>query len=275
MLSLHVWLLHKRHMMDYFEEGIFSGRVADKELFDRLWQDTLWRIRAVGVEELSVNKQLTNVQKKCFLDMMEYDAAIRHADDDNMELAAALFKGVFQADENARIEDVIRLADWTRFEVQNILTQPREDVYRGWITWSPVVGETAADRLERQRRMFEGEWRERVWVDGTVHFFHTRTADVVHQVPTEGLYPRRRFALASHLKQLADKGMVDRALVNPGGLRSLRSIEAGVRPTTVVLPAGEAPPAPVASLGSGAPGSDSATTGADATPAAAVGSQSQ
>jgi hypothetical protein len=46
------------------------------------------------IAEISVNKQLENVQKLTFDDMFGYDAAIRVLDDDNMELAAALWKCV-------------------------------------------------------------------------------------------------------------------------------------------------------------------------------------
>jgi hypothetical protein len=46
------------------------------------------------VAEISVNKQLEGVQKLTFDDMFSYDAAIRVTDDDNMELAAAVWKCV-------------------------------------------------------------------------------------------------------------------------------------------------------------------------------------
>ena len=39
-----------------------------------------------------MNKQLENVQKITFDDMFGYDAAIKIMDDDNMELAAAVWK---------------------------------------------------------------------------------------------------------------------------------------------------------------------------------------
>lgn len=91
---------------------------------------------------MSVNKQLEMVQKATFMDMFEYDAGISVTDDDNLELAGALFRGIFQSDENVDSETVLLLADWVREEVWNMLTHPKEDFYRGWITWSPSLGET-------------------------------------------------------------------------------------------------------------------------------------
>lgn len=73
MLNLHVWLLHKRHMLDFFAPGAYNGRLADKLLFECFWDDTTHRIRSAGVQEMSVNKQLEMVQKAAFLDMFEYD----------------------------------------------------------------------------------------------------------------------------------------------------------------------------------------------------------
>lgn len=144
----------------------------------------------VQIAEISVNKQLENVQKLTFDDMFGYDGAIRVLDDDNMELAAALWKcvvpaaagrrcvaemchtgrlfthdyeppsplfsvshrrGVFREAEGANTEAVLRLADYVRRETFSLLLQPAEDVYRGWITWGPAVGETPEGRLERQR----------------------------------------------------------------------------------------------------------------------------
>lgn len=82
------------------------------------------------------------VQKSTFMDFFEYDNGIAVVDDDNMELAGALYRGIFQSDESIDTANVLLLADWVRNEVWNILTHPKEDFYRGWITWSPALGET-------------------------------------------------------------------------------------------------------------------------------------
>ena len=121
----------------------------------------------------------------------------------NIELAAALWRGVFREDPAVDSAVVVRLADYTRRELLSLLSQPREDVYRGWVTWGPAVGETAAERLERQRRMLAGEWREALHVDGRLYFYHTATHETRWTPPEEGLYERRRFALAKHLNPTA------------------------------------------------------------------------
>ena len=75
--------------------------------------------------------------------------------------------------------------------------------------------------------MFEGEWRERIYLDGSIFFYHTHTGEVTREVPESGLYTRRRFALAHHLQRLADEGKIDPALVNPNSLESFAALPEG------------------------------------------------
>lgn len=199
MISLHVWIFHNRFKVDYNLSGEFSGRRMQEQLFERFWEDAVMRIRNAGIAEISVNKQLENVQKATFDDLFGYDAAIKVDDDDNMEMAAAIWKGVFREAENADTEAVLRLADYAKREVFSVMLQPKEDVYRGWVTWGPCVGETDADRIDRQKRMLLGEWRESIAPTGKVFFYHTATHERRWEAPEEGLYNRRRFALRQYL----------------------------------------------------------------------------
>lgn len=172
MLALHVWILHNRFKVDYnVRPADFNGRRMQEELFARLWEDTTLRIRNAGVQELSVNKQLERVQHATFDAMFGYDAALRVVEsDDGMELAAAVWRGVFREDEGADTEAVLRLADYARREVVGVLAQPREDVYRGWVSWGPAAGESVGERAARQRRMLEGEWRDALSPTGRLFF---------------------------------------------------------------------------------------------------------
>ena len=81
------------------------------------------------------------------------------------------------------------------------LQQPKEDVYRGWVTWGPCVGESPEMRLSRQRKMLEGEWREAFHPDGRLYFYHTTTHEVRWTPPPSGLYERRRYALMQYIQQ--------------------------------------------------------------------------
>ena len=53
MLMLHIWLVHRRLLApDLVDKGM--GKNIQECLFDELWEDTSNRIRAMGVNELSV-----------------------------------------------------------------------------------------------------------------------------------------------------------------------------------------------------------------------------
>lgn len=142
----------------------------------------------------------------------------------NMELAAALWKGIFREDDAANSEGVLMLADYTRRELVSVLTQPKEDVYRGWISWGPCVGESPAQRTERQRRMLEGEWREALDLKGQVYFYHTASQERRWEPPAEGLYDRRRFALTRFLE--ARSGGDAAALLDAGRKGASAKLEA-------------------------------------------------
>ncbi|RYE98890.1 MAG: hypothetical protein EOO41_01840 [Methanobacteriota archaeon] len=62
------------------------------------------------------------------------------------------------------------------------------------------MGETDAARLERQRSMLEGEWRDALHPDGRVFFYHTTTHERRWDAPAEGLYARRRYALMRYFE---------------------------------------------------------------------------
>eukprot|EP00607_Mallomonas_marina_P009420 CAMPEP_0182420546 /NCGR_PEP_ID=MMETSP1167-20130531/5415_1 /TAXON_ID=2988 /ORGANISM="Mallomonas Sp, Strain CCMP3275" /LENGTH=278 /DNA_ID=CAMNT_0024596623 /DNA_START=168 /DNA_END=1004 /DNA_ORIENTATION=- len=70
-LLMHIWMINRRILL----EGK-DGKDLQECLFDELWEDTCARIRAIGVGELSVNKNLKDVQGYSFRFCMELDHAI-------------------------------------------------------------------------------------------------------------------------------------------------------------------------------------------------------
>ena len=149
-----------------------------------------------------------------------------------MELAGALWKGVFREAESADTEAVLRLADYVRREVVNVVLHPREDLYRGWVAWGPCVGETREDRLGRQRRMLEGEWRDALHVDGRVFFYHTTTHERRWDPPPAGLTPRRTVALTRLLEDLRGEGAGGAALpASSGASDAQQKLGAGTKPS--------------------------------------------
>lgn len=80
-LLLHVWIINRRLL----GEGK-TGKLVQETFFDTLWENTERRLRAIGIHEISINKQLTEVQKWSFGALVAYDIGYKSEGDGNQEL---------------------------------------------------------------------------------------------------------------------------------------------------------------------------------------------
>jgi len=68
---MHIWFIHKRLISD--EVDPHTAALIQEELFDILWIDSANRMRAHGVNEMLINKNLAKVQQYSFMHMFHYD----------------------------------------------------------------------------------------------------------------------------------------------------------------------------------------------------------
>ena len=68
---MHIWFLHKRLLAD--EADPHTAMLIQEELFDIFWIDSQSRMRAHGVTEMLINKNLKKVQQYSFMHMFHYD----------------------------------------------------------------------------------------------------------------------------------------------------------------------------------------------------------
>ena len=114
-----------------------------EELFDILWNDTRARIRAEGVNELTVNKHLKDAQQLTFLHCTHYDHAFQeYAKDPKKrveELAAAIWVHVLNRDEEGYNDQLRRMSAYVEYQFMNIVLQcPDEYFWEGRIPWGDV-----------------------------------------------------------------------------------------------------------------------------------------
>lgn len=114
-----------------------------EELFDILWNDTRARIRAEGVNELTVNKHLKDVQQLTFLHLTHYDHAFQEfANDDGKrfeELAGAIWIHVLNRDEEAYNDQLKRLAAYVEYQYVNLMQGVPDDYFwEGRIPWGDL-----------------------------------------------------------------------------------------------------------------------------------------
>jgi hypothetical protein len=117
--------------------------LVQEELFDILWNDTRARIRAEGVNELTVNKHLKDAQQLTFLHCAHYDHAFQeYAKDPKRrveELAAAIWAHVLNRDEECYNDQLRRMAAYVEYQFMNIvLGLPDDYFWEGRIPWGDV-----------------------------------------------------------------------------------------------------------------------------------------
>jgi len=133
-LTLHIWLLHKRLLHDTVDKD--GALLVQEELFNILWEDTICRIRKEGVNELLVNKNLMKVQQYTFLHLTHYDHAytefLNKPEERLKELRKLLWQHVYLRDES--LEDwndlLDRLAWYVDANYRNIMQDWPYDYYR-------------------------------------------------------------------------------------------------------------------------------------------------
>ena len=104
LLTLHVWFLHRRLIADSSQDKD-QWLIVQEEMFDSLWNDARCRIRAEGVNELTVNKHLKDVQSITFRLCTHLDHAFEEHQDDAEkryeEIAGAIWVNMWNREEDA------------------------------------------------------------------------------------------------------------------------------------------------------------------------------
>mmetsp|Transcript_12133 Transcript_12133/g.17690 ORF Transcript_12133/g.17690 Transcript_12133/m.17690 type:complete len:312 (-) Transcript_12133:295-1230(-) len=142
MLTLHVWLLHKRLLADTNDPH--SSLLIQEELFDILWNNARARIRAEGVNELTVNKHLKDVQQITFQQCTHLDHAFSNFDTTSFEkrseeIAAAIWMHILLKDEEAYNDHIRRLTAYVEYQFANIVHHLPEEFFReGRIGWGNI-----------------------------------------------------------------------------------------------------------------------------------------
>merc|ERR1719198_461260 len=201
LLVTHVWMVHRR----LSQQPTGTGKVSDggdevqmklmqEAVFDELWNDSMFRIRAIGVPELTVNKHLTSVQKYSFASAVSYDHALSHTDADERidALAGALWRFVYLQNESLLVEHVLELARYVETNLDTLYATPTEAILEGRIAWGELpkwgvaattAGAPAADGAVGATNADEdvdeelGEWRKALTEAGKVYWWNVRTRE--------------------------------------------------------------------------------------------------
>ncbi|GMH71079.1 hypothetical protein TrRE_jg7505 [Triparma retinervis] len=214
LLSLHVWIIHRR--LIHHESSGEYGKLLQEALFDRLWDDSLTRIRAQNLAELTVNSHLNNVQKYTFAGCMSFDHSQTFDEGDEKrldELGGALWRDVFLRNDKLPVDHVLRLASYVQREREMVMNLPEELFLEGRIPWGPPPDwrnvktdegfdfedeESEQEMIQRQKEEVEKSggvflddvdlpegWSLAITEEGKVYYWNTETRESRWEKPKE------------------------------------------------------------------------------------------
>lgn len=136
-LFAHVWMLH-RALEETESLGRKEARLLQEAVFDELWEDTTARIRVTGVNEISVNKHLGDVQKYSFAAALEYDNAVAIEDEAESSdaLAAAVWRHVYLASDDLSVEHCVDVATYVKRQLDVVRKLGADELRDGDVDWT-------------------------------------------------------------------------------------------------------------------------------------------
>jgi len=194
LLISHVWLVHRRLMLEDK-----PGKLMEEAVFDLLWEDTTVRIRSMGISELSVNKNLADVQKYSFPMLVGYDQALGKPVKDNRldHLGAAAWRNLWLADGTFTVEHCMEMAHYLQREMETLKGLDTESFYEGRIPWGPLPNwhgvkmlvdgpevdlSTKLDSAD-QEEAENSDWRETLAPNGKLYYWNVRTRESSWEKP--------------------------------------------------------------------------------------------
>jgi cytochrome b pre-mRNA-processing protein 3 len=122
LLMLHVWIVHRRliGIKTDANGNSYSGKLLQEALFDRLWDETTFRIRHQNVSELTVNKHLHEVQQRCFSQCVGYDQYFAANSAKKRALSDALARNVLNVEPSTKTSQTSLLTSYVQRELKTL-----------------------------------------------------------------------------------------------------------------------------------------------------------
>jgi len=202
-LLTHIWLVHKRLLLCEGKSAKKQGLAIQESMFDELWDDTSIRIREAGINELSINKYLTQVQGYSFKACVELDEALTKPTRDEKveEIAGVMWRAVYNKRDEVEEDRVLTLANYVHSEHTSLLQVPDDAVLEGRVAFSPIPAfqsrpgaagygggqgkATQATSIEELLASAEAkdEWKKAVAATGRTYYFNVKTRETRWDLP--------------------------------------------------------------------------------------------
>lgn len=201
LLTMHIWFLHKRLIMD--NEDPHRAALIQEELFDIFWTDSSNRMRAHGVNELLINKNLKTVQQYTFMHLFHYDHCYTELLDSPKERLEELKSLVLthilliSPDDQKALElhddHAERIAWYIETQYQNIVHDLPDELYRkARIAWvdlpdfsklKDASGKEIGDQPINAEDVLPKNWVRNIANDGTYYYWNEVTRQAQWERP--------------------------------------------------------------------------------------------
>lgn len=204
---MHLWFLHRRLLLD--ETDPHRAALIQEELFDIFWTDSSNRMRAHGVNEWLINKNLKTVQQYTFMHLFHYDhcystTTLLADPDARLDELKNLVKThillLSPDDENAaRLHDdhAERIAWYVETQYQNIVHDMPESFFnKARIAWVDLpsfhnlvdgnTGNVMPDVPVHPDDQLPIGWVKNIANDGTYYYWNIHTREATWDRPHTG-----------------------------------------------------------------------------------------
>lgn len=202
LLTMHIWFLHKRLILD--QEDPHHAALIQEELFDIFWTDSTNRMRAHGVNELLINKNLKTVQQYTFMHLFHYDHCYTELLDSPKERLDELKNLVLthvllvnpddQKALDVHEDHAERIAWYIETQYQNIVHDLPDSFYRkARIAWVDLPdfsnlkdgsGRILEDNPIDPQDILPDNWIRNIANDGTYYYWNEKTRKAQWERPT-------------------------------------------------------------------------------------------
>ncbi|TYZ63119.1 hypothetical protein PybrP1_008202 [[Pythium] brassicae (nom. inval.)] len=173
LLMVHVWLVHRRLAL----EGT-DGKVMQELVFDRLWEETVVRIRYLNVSELTVNKHLAEVQQVGFNACIAYDRGLKESP---AAFQSAIAKHLLENETPTGLRVASTMAEYMKRELRNLEKVEAKFVLEGTVPWgshpAPAADAPPAEDASTYTLIGQqvGNWRTALDNRGKLYYWNMTT----------------------------------------------------------------------------------------------------
>lgn len=181
LLMVHVWMVHRRLALESE-----AGKIMQELLFDRLWEETVVRMRYQDISELTVNKNLAQVQQICFNSCIAYDKGLKHGPN-VLQTAVAQHLLENETPEGLRIASI--MAEYMKRELKKLEKVDGKYIMVGTIPWSALPETNVNTNFENDDDVVLigqrfGNWRSALDNRGKLYYWNMTTRYSVWRQPT-------------------------------------------------------------------------------------------